>query len=284
MTTVVIYGIAFACLALVWATAFGGPNAARSRQLARARRASGRSGRPASAHDINAAAAFFRLGADGISKQVDIESFSDADLAAARRARKAGFTRASKRLFDLILAFALLFFLSPLLLVTAILIKLDSSGPVLYRQTRIGLDGRPFRIYKFRSMRQDAERNGAQWARSNDDRITRVGRIIRKTRIDEIPQAFNIIANEMSFVGPRPERPEFVATLRKEIPNYDERHIVKPGITGWAQINFEYGDSVEDARTKLTYDLFYVKNWGLSLDILIVLKTVRVALFGLGAR
>lgn len=221
---------------------------------------------------------------DGFDGKVDIDGFSNTDLTAARRVRRAGVARASKRLVDLILAFAILIFLAPLLALTVLAVRLDSKGPILYRQTRVGLDGRPFRIYKFRSMRIDAEKDGVQWAKTNDDRVTRVGRIIRKTRIDEIPQAFNIIANEMSFVGPRPERPEFVEILDEEIPNYCERHFVKPGLTGWAQVNFEYGDSIDDARKKLEYDLYYVKHCNLLLDIVIISKTVRVALFGIGSR
>jgi lipopolysaccharide/colanic/teichoic acid biosynthesis glycosyltransferase len=189
-----------------------------------------------------------------------------------------------KRALDICAALALLVFFAPLLILTAIAIKLDSPGPILYRQRRIGLGGDAFHIFKFRSMFTDAEKNGAQWAAANDNRITRIGRIIRKTRIDEIPQALNVLRGEMSFVGPRPERPEFVGLLEKEIPNYHLRHVVKPGITGWAQVKYCYTASVEDARIKLRYDLHYIKHFSLWRDILIMAMTVRVALFGLGSR
>jgi exopolysaccharide biosynthesis polyprenyl glycosylphosphotransferase len=191
---------------------------------------------------------------------------------------------AGKRVFDLLAASALLFFLSPLILVTIIAIKLDSRGAVLYRQTRIGSGGKPFEILKFRSMSMDAEKNGAIWAAKNDARVTRVGRIIRKLRIDEIPQAWNVLCGEMSCVGPRPERPEFVKLLEREIPNYHLRHVVRPGITGWAQVKFEYGASVEDARIKMQYDMHYIEHFSLWRDFLILLMTVRVALFGIGSR
>ena len=226
----------------------------------------------------------FKTHSEFLTRKVDIERFTRDDRMAAQGIRKAGVKRASKRFIDLVLAFSLLIFLAPLLALTSIAIVLESRGPIFDRQTRVGLDGRPFRIFKFRSMRTDAERNGPQWASSNDARVTRVGKIIRKLRIDEIPQAINIIANEMSFVGPRPERPEFVEILEKEIPNYQERHYVKPGLTGWAQVNFEYGDSIEDAWEKLEYDLYYVKHYSNFLDIRIVLMTFRVAFFGIGSR
>ena len=190
-----------------------------------------------------------------------------------------------KRLFDLAAATALLLLLSPLILVTALLIKIDSKGPILYRQQRIGLGGVPFEILKFRSMSNDAEKDGvAAWAVKNDCRVTRVGRFIRKLRIDEIPQAINVIRGDMSFVGPRPERPEFVHLLEREIPNYHLRHIVRPGITGWAQVKYEYGASVEDARIKMQYDMHYLEHFSLWRDFLILLMTVRVALFGIGSR
>lgn len=189
-----------------------------------------------------------------------------------------------KRVFDLAAATALLVLLSPLIALTALLIKLDSRGSVLYRQQRIGLGGRPFEILKFRSMAADAEKGGAIWAAKNDSRVTRVGRIIRKLRIDEIPQAVNVIRGEMSFVGPRPERPEFVRVLEREIPNYHLRHVVRPGITGWAQVKYEYGASIEDARIKMQYDMYYIEHFSLRRDFVILLMTVRVALFGIGSR
>jgi exopolysaccharide biosynthesis polyprenyl glycosylphosphotransferase len=191
---------------------------------------------------------------------------------------------ALKRALDIVAALGLLLFLSPVILATVIAIRLESCGPALYRQRRVGLNGAEFDILKFRSMRADAEKNGAQWASVNDNRITRVGAIIRKTRIDEIPQAINVLRGEMTFVGPRPERPEFVRLLEQKIPHYHQRHRVKPGITGWAQVKHEYTASVEGAREKLCYDLYYVKNFNIGLDLAIMAKTVRVALFGLGAR
>jgi exopolysaccharide biosynthesis polyprenyl glycosylphosphotransferase len=216
--------------------------------------------------------------------RVEPATFSERDHTRADELRTPGFARASKRVFDVVAAIALIVGFSWLLVLTAIAIRLDSAGPSLYRQRRVGKDGKEFDIYKFRSMRTDAEKNGAQWAQTDDDRITRVGRFIRRTRIDEIPQAFNILKGEMSFVGPRPERPEFVAVLEKEIPHYHDRHMVKPGITGWAQVRHAYTASVEGARDKLSYDLYYVKHFSLLLDVLIVLMTVRVAVLGIGSR
>lgn len=172
----------------------------------------------------------------------------------------------------------------PLGALTAILIKLDSRGPVLYKQERVGKNGRPFTLTKFRSMKVDAEADGPVWASKSDDRTTRVGRIIRKVRIDEIPQFWNIIRGEMSFVGPRPERPHFVAQLAQKIPYYDQRHLIAPGLTGWAQIKYPYGASIEDARQKLQYDLFYIKNHSLILDAIIVFETVKIILFGRGGQ
>src|SRR3954453_21938150 len=191
----------------------------------------------------------------------------------------------SKRYFDIVLALALLLFSLPLMLLTALLIVLDSKGPIFYRQERVGLNGRPFLVIKFRSMRTDAEKDGAaQWAKRRDSRVTRVGALIRKLRIDELPQLLNVLHGEMSLVGPRPERPCFVEEFTNRIPFYDERHCVKPGITGWAQVNYPYGASLDDARNKLGYDLYYVKNRGLFLDLIVVLQTVRVILFADGAR
>jgi sugar transferase (PEP-CTERM system associated) len=190
-----------------------------------------------------------------------------------------------KRLFDIVVSVALLMFTAPLLLMTAILIKLDSRGPVLYRQERVGYRGRVFTILKFRSMRADAEREGGpQWAARRDPRVTRVGAVIRKLRIDELAQIFNVLRGDMSFVGPRPERPHFVANLAAVIPYYHERHWMRPGITGWAQINYPYGASIEDARHKLSYDLYYVKNRSIFLDFLILLQTARVIFWNQGAR
>ncbi|MDQ5838358.1 MAG: TIGR03013 family PEP-CTERM/XrtA system glycosyltransferase [Acidobacteriota bacterium] len=172
----------------------------------------------------------------------------------------------------------------PIALLTAALIKLDSRGPVLYAQERVGKNGRAFRVYKFRSMRTDAEKDGPVWAsKSGDARTTRVGRVIRKIRVDEIPQFWNILRGEMNFVGPRPERPHFVRQLAEEIPFYDQRHLIAPGLTGWAQIKYPYGASIEDARQKLQYDLYYIKNQSLVLDAVIMFETVKTILFGRGA-
>ena len=172
----------------------------------------------------------------------------------------------------------------PIIIVTAILIKLESRGPVFYKQERVGKNGRTFVLTKFRSMRVDAEKEGPVWASKGDDRTTRVGRIIRKIRVDEIPQFWNIIKGDMNFVGPRPERPHFVAQLAEEIPYYEQRHLIAPGLTGWAQIKYPYGASIEDARQKLQYDLFYIKNHGLVFDAIILFETVKIILFGRGAQ
>jgi sugar transferase (PEP-CTERM system associated) len=170
----------------------------------------------------------------------------------------------------------------PLAIITGVLIKLDSPGPVLYKQERVGKNGRPFTVMKFRSMRTDAEKAGPVWASEHDDRTTRVGKIIRKLRIDEIPQFWNIFCGEMDFVGPRPERPHFVSQLAQEIPYYEQRHLIAPGLTGWAQIKYPYGASIEDARQKLQYDLYYIKNQSLMLDAIILFETIKIILFGRG--
>lgn len=188
----------------------------------------------------------------------------------------------AKRLFDLALASAFFIVLWPFMLLTAIAVKLESPGPILYHQVRVGLNGRHFRIYKFRSMRQDAEKNGAVWAQKNDARVTRVGAFIRNTRLDELPQLYNVLAGSMSFVGPRPERPEFVKDLSEQIPFYDTRHKVKPGLMGWAQLKYPYGASVEDAKNKLQYDLYYTKNHSFLMDMLIMIQTVEIILLGKG--
>jgi sugar transferase (PEP-CTERM system associated) len=198
-----------------------------------------------------------------------------------RRARVQEFVRAaSHRIVALVGGIVSL----PIALLTAALIKLESPGPALYRQERVGKNGRPFTIMKFRSMRADAEKSGPVWAKDGDDRVTRVGRVIRKIRVDEIPQFWNILKGEMNFVGPRPERPHFVKQLAEEIPFYEQRHLIAPGLTGWAQIKYPYGASVEDARQKLQYDLYYVKNQSLVLDAIILFETIKTILFGRGAR
>lgn len=187
-----------------------------------------------------------------------------------------------KRLLDLVFSIALLILTLPVTLLVALLIKLDSPGPVFYGQQRYGLNSSIFKILKFRSMVADAEKDGARWAEADDPRITRIGRVIRKTRIDEIPQLWNVMKGEMSFIGPRPERPEFIAMLEKEIPYYELRHLIKPGITGWAQVMYPYGSSVEDARQKLQYDLYYIKNYTILLDFVILLRTLRIIIWQKG--
>lgn len=188
----------------------------------------------------------------------------------------------AKRVFDIALASAFFAVLWPLMLLTAIAVRLDSPGPILYHQVRVGFNGKTFRIYKFRSMRQDAEKNGAVWAKKNDSRVTRVGAFIRNTRLDELPQLYNVLAGHMSFVGPRPERPEFVTDLAMQIPFYETRHKVKPGLMGWAQLKYPYGASVEDAKNKLQYDLYYTKNHSFLMDMLIMIQTVEIILLGKG--
>ena len=217
-----------------------------------------------------------RINLDTLNAQwfINAEGFSNGALLAA-----------IKRLFDIAASATLLLLTLPLMLLVALMIRSDSPGPVLYRQVRTGLFGKPFTLLKFRSMRLDAEAGGtAIWAQKRDPRITRTGNFIRSTRIDELPQLLNVLRGEMSMIGPRPERPVFVEELAKVIPFYHERAYVKPGITGWAQVNFPYGASVEDAREKLAYDLYYVKNHGLLLDLLIFVSTIRVILFREGAR
>lgn len=202
-----------------------------------------------------------------------------------------GFTNAvsasyAKRIFDVFSSSLILFVTSPVIIVTAAAIWLSSFGrdPVFYRQVRLGLCDAPFNVLKFRSMRTDAEKEGAQFASKNDSRVTRIGSFIRKTRIDELPQLINVLKGDMSFIGPRPERPQFVLGFQQSIPHYALRHTVKPGITGWAQICYPYGDTIEDTRNKLQYDLYYIKNYSLFLDMTILFQTVQVVLFGKGAR
>jgi exopolysaccharide biosynthesis polyprenyl glycosylphosphotransferase len=187
-----------------------------------------------------------------------------------------------KRIMDVVFALVLFVVLLPLMALIALLVRIDSPGPIIYSQTRTGLNGREFRVHKFRTMVRDAERLGVQWAAQNDPRVTRIGGVLRRMRLDELPQLWNVLLGEMSFIGPRPERPDFNRKLELEIPYYDLRHLVKPGITGWAQVMYSYGASVEDAREKLQYDLYYIKNYSIALDIFIVFKTVRVMLFGRG--
>lgn len=194
---------------------------------------------------------------------------------------------ALKRGFDVVAGALILVLASPLMLLCALAIRIDGGAgcTILFRQVRVGHQGRHFELFKFRSMREDAESDGvARWATSNDDRVTRIGGFLRKVRLDELPQLFNVLRGEMSLVGPRPERPEFVGDLARQIPYYEQRHVMRPGITGWAQLSYPYGASTRDALEKLKYDLYYIKNHSLAFDIAILLRTVEVVLFGKGAR
>lgn len=224
------------------------------------------------------------VAAEHLDGRVDLGAFTKADIHQSPVARGSLWARGAKRFVDIMVSLSVLVFTLPLLLLFAGLIKLESKGPALYRQTRVGRHGRHFEVYKLRSMTSDAEADGAKWADKNDTRVTRIGRFIRMTRIDELPQTLNILKGDMSFVGPRPERPEFTSVLEAQIPHYNERHLVKPGLTGWAQVNYPYGASVEDARAKLQYDLYYLKHFSLFLDAFIIIKTVRVAIMGTGSR
>jgi exopolysaccharide biosynthesis polyprenyl glycosylphosphotransferase len=191
----------------------------------------------------------------------------------------------TKRVFDIVCASLLLVLALPVMLCAMLAIRLESPGPIIYRQERVGLGGRPFMCLKLRSMRTDAENDGvARWATKNDSRVTRVGAFIRKARIDELPQLISVLRGEMSLVGPRPERPSFVGQLKEKIPYYDIRHSVKPGVTGWAQVRFSYGASLEDARRKHQFDLYYVKNNSMFLDLLVLIETVSVVLFREGSQ
>ena len=219
-----------------------------------------------------------------VLRRIPVQFLRASDFAFADELTMSPLRRGLKRVFDVFVASLLLALAAPFLVLVAAAIKLDSQGPIFYRQERVGVDGKSYWLWKFRSMRTDAEKNGAVWARANDDRVTRVGKFIRKTRVDEIPQVFNVLVGDMSFVGPRPERPVFVEQLKEQIPFYGLSEAVKPGITGWAQICYPYGASVEDARNKLEFDLYYVKNGSLFLDIGIIFHTVRHVLLGRGAR
>lgn len=218
-----------------------------------------------------------------VTGKVHLEMMRPSWLIFSGRGRQAKISGLARVAFHRLVALIGAILSLPLMLVTAIMIRLDSPGPVFYRQERVGKNGRPFTLVKFRSMRIDAERDGPVWAAAADDRTTRVGRIIRKIRVDEIPQFWNILKGEMSFVGPRPERPHFVHQLAEEIPYYEQRHLIPPGLTGWAQIKYQYGASIEDARQKLQYDLYYIKNQSLTLDAAILFATVKTIIFSRGA-
>ncbi len=220
-----------------------------------------------------------------ISGKLLVENINPSWLIFSDGFQKSRFVRISKRAVDFLAASLLLIIFAPVSLITAIAIKLDSPGPILFSQERVGENGKLFKIFKFRSMRADAEkRTGPVWATEDDPRITRVGRIIRKLRIDEIPQLWNVFKGDMSFVGPRPERPYFVKQLKEKIPYYNERFTVKPGITGWAQVKYPYGASEKDALEKLKYDLYYIKNMSILMDLLVIFQTTKTVLLGRGAR
>lgn len=219
------------------------------------------------------------------SGYVQLNSLSASWMVYSEGFSKNGLQKLLKRSFDICVSGAMLAVALPIMLFAGLAIWMETGWPILYRQKRIGESGRAFQILKFRSMRADAEKDGvARWAQKNDDRVTRVGKVLRLTRIDELPQLINVLRGEMSFVGPRPERPPFVSALSEKVPYYASRHSVKPGITGWAQVRYPYGASVDDAVRKLQFDLYYVKNHSLFLDLVILLQTAQVVLFGQGAR
>lgn len=216
-----------------------------------------------------------RLPARSLDERWFLEHFSSA---------RSMFYEASKRVLDILAAVAGLALFIPFLPIVALAIWLEDRGPVFYGQVRVGKDGRPFRMYKLRSMRTDAEKGRAVWAAKDDPRVTRIGKFLRRSRLDEVPQLFNVLRGDLSLVGPRPERPEFVTDLARQIPHYELRHRIKPGVTGWAQVRYPYGASVADAEEKLGYDLYYIKHRNLVLDLLIVVRTVAVVLGRIGSR
>jgi len=219
-----------------------------------------------------------------LTGKISIETLRPSWLIFSGPSRRKVMYNQIRRLLDVMLSIVGLVLSFPLMVLAVIAIKLDSPGPILYRQRRVGQRNQVFTIMKFRSMRVDAETEGPKWAEKDDPRITRIGKIIRKLRIDELPQFINILRGEMTFVGPRPERPEFVELLQQQIPYYSQRHLVKPGLTGWAQIRYPYCASVEDAVQKLQYDLYYIKNQSLMLDMITLFETTRIVIFGRGAR
>lgn len=220
-----------------------------------------------------------------ITGRVPVATLDPRRLAYGRGLRLSRFAAVAYSVFGFLLGLGALVALLPILMVIAILIKFDSRGPIFFTQERVGLHGKVFRAIKFRSMRTDAEElSGPVWASENDPRITRSGRFLRKLRLDELPQLWNVVRGEMSLIGPRPERPHFVAILRERLPYYDLRHSIRPGISGWAQVSCSYGSNVEESQEKLEYDLFYLKNRSPLLDLLIVIKTVKIMIFGRGAR
>jgi exopolysaccharide biosynthesis polyprenyl glycosylphosphotransferase len=217
------------------------------------------------------------------ARKLWIEGLSPQNLVFANGFNPSKAYIAMKRVFDVVLAIIFLILTGPLMAIIAALIKLDTPGPAIFRQERVGMRGKKFTVFKFRSMRQDAEKQtGPTWAKENDERTTTIGAFIRKCRLDELPQFYNVLKGDMSFIGPRPERPYFVELLKQKLQYYDLRHYVKPGITGWAQVMYPYGASVEDAYHKLQYDLYYTKNASLGFDLLTLLKTLKVVFSGNG--
>ncbi|WP_321330298.1 exopolysaccharide biosynthesis polyprenyl glycosylphosphotransferase [uncultured Ilyobacter sp.] len=219
-----------------------------------------------------------------IEKKIDVKNISDKWFlySSGFAILSDGFEKKIKTMADLAMTILVGASTFPIMLVSAIIIKMESPGPIFYRQKRIGLGGKEFDLVKFRSMRTDAEKDGPQWAQKNDSRITRYGSFMRKTRIDELPQLWNVLKGDMSFVGPRPEREVFIKRLEKELPYYNMRHLIKPGLTGWAQVMYPYGASVEDSLRKLEYDLYYIKHQRFIFDVLILFKTTKSVLFGKG--
>jgi sugar transferase (PEP-CTERM system associated) len=221
---------------------------------------------------------------ESITGRIMLANLSPSWLILSDGFRKPVWLLIAKRIIDVIVSFIGLLLLWPVMLIAAIAIYAESGGPIFFTQERTGMKGRPFLMFKFRSMRQNAEENGPKWAKHQDDRVTRVGRFIRHYRIDEIPQLWNVLRGEMSLIGPRPERPYFCQLLAEKIPFFSLRHSVRPGITGWAQVRYEYGSSIEEAQTKLEYDIFYVKHLSLMLDLAIVFETIKVMLQGRGSK
>ncbi|HEY1587233.1 MAG TPA: exopolysaccharide biosynthesis polyprenyl glycosylphosphotransferase [Polyangia bacterium] len=217
-------------------------------------------------------------------KKIPVDLVKPGDLVFSDGFERPAWLLAGRRLVSLLASLVLFTLAAPVLAIVAVIIKLDSKGPVFYSQERVGMGGRNFKMMKFRTMRTDAEAAGVKWAQKNDPRVTRIGKWLRRFRIDELPQILNVLKGEMGIVGPRPERPEFVAKLRRQIPYYDLRTLVPPGITGWAQIRYPYAASLEEAREKLQYDLWYVKHLSVRLDLSILFHTAKVVLFGRGAR
>ena len=221
---------------------------------------------------------------EDLAGKLSVENLRPSSLIFSNGFKRTALSKRAKRYLDIVASALGLVLSFPVCLITALAIKLESPGPVFYRQERVGEDGKIFTLLKFRSMCSDAEKNGPAWATLKDQRVTRIGNVIRRLRLDEIPQMINVLKGEMSFVGPRPERPVFIRQLQKEIPYYTQRHVAKPGITGWAQIRYPYGASKEDALEKLKYDLYYIKHMSVLFDLTIILETVKTVLLRRGSR